>query len=151
MNLWTILLPVAIAGLITALGWLAVHRLTLQREKKNKARELRVQYLAKACRTFARTVLDGEVTPMAKEVEEAVADVYLFGTQEQISLVRKFTEEFAARQTADLDELMKSLRNDLRSELELPPLLEKPTWLKFTLKKKTDHSPEPTAFGRGSS
>lgn len=134
MNPWLTFIPVVIAGALTVLGWSAVNRLTERREKRNKARELRVQYLAKACRVFARTGLERSAVPMAKELEDAVADVYLFGTDEQVVLVRKFAQEFAAKQSANLDELLKSLRDELRDELELRRLTENPTLLKITIK-----------------
>jgi hypothetical protein len=54
-----------------------------------------------------------------QELESAVADIQLFGSAEQITLVRKFAEEFAAERSAGLEDLLESLRADLRKELDL--------------------------------
>lgn len=86
---------------------------------------------------FIRAGLERNIVPTAKEMEDAVADIYLFGTPEQIDLVRKFVGEFAQSQTASMDALLASLRNDLREELALPPLHKNPALLRVHVKKPT--------------
>jgi hypothetical protein len=133
---WINAFPVFVAGALTILGWWAVNWLGEKRDRRNKIRELRMQYLTNACRLIAQVGRQGDVLPLARELEEAVSDVYLFGTSRQIELVRKFVVEFSTRQSANMDELINTLRNDLRRDLLLPPLAGNAAFLKVTPLKK---------------
>ena len=53
------------------------------------------------------------------DIEEAIAQILLFGTEHQIMLAREFSEIITEKGGASLDELLRILRDDLRKELGL--------------------------------
>jgi hypothetical protein len=133
---WLNAVPVFVAGGLTVLGWWAVNWFGEKRDRKNKIRELRTQYLINACRVISQVGRQRDVLPLASELEEAVSDVYLFGTPRQIDIMRSFVVEFSAKQSASMDELINTLRNDLRKDMLLPPLKGNAHILKVTPLKK---------------
>jgi hypothetical protein len=50
-------------------------------------------------------------------MESAFADIQLFGSKKQVQLVEDFASEFSKANSALLDPLLNSLRQDLRKEL----------------------------------
>jgi hypothetical protein len=89
----------AIALLLGPLGWYIAYRTTVRRDQLAKKRDLRIQYLIDAYRRLESAA--NRTNAQTQELESAVADIQLFGSAEQITLVRK------------------SLRADLRKELDL--------------------------------
>ena len=113
-----LLIPLLITAVVTVIGWYIVHIFSSKRDKKNKQRELRVNYLIEAWRKLEyasnRKGID------AKEyVERPIADIQLFGTKKQIELTIKIANELAEKKGANLIELLTELRQDLRKELNL--------------------------------
>ena len=53
------------------------------------------------------------------DIEEAIAQILLFGTEHQIMLAREFSEIITEKGGASLNELLRILRDDLRKELGL--------------------------------
>ena len=133
---WSLLAPMLVTTVVAIVGWLAVHRLSAARDRANKRRDLRVQYLIDAYRKLEsagnRTA---STVDYADLFESAVADIQLFGSPEQVKLARKFALDFASQGTAALDPLLNSLRMDLRQELQLPPLEDSITYLRITNEK----------------
>jgi hypothetical protein len=111
------LVSIGITVLLSLLGWYIAYWTTVRRDRLSKKRDLRIQYLIDAYRRLESTanrnnaVMDG--------LESAVADIQLFGSPEQVGLVREFAIKFAADGGASLEDLLESLRGDLRKELEL--------------------------------
>ncbi len=66
-----------------------------------------------------------------KEMESALADIQLFGTKKQIQLVEDFAREFAQANSASLDPLLNSLRQDLRKELGYEQMSSNVKWVRF--------------------
>lgn len=113
-----ILVPVT-ATVVVILGWIVGHFLSASREKNNKIREMRVQYLISAYRVLFRVGVDRSITRNAKECENAIADIQLLGTIEQIALAEKYTQEISEHGSADLTAIIRVLRRDLRKALNL--------------------------------
>jgi hypothetical protein len=63
-------------------------------------------------------------------MESAIADIQLFGTPSQISMVHQFSKEFAENGKASLDPILKDLRNELRNELNLSRIEENVRWFR---------------------
>ena len=72
-----------------------------------------------AFRRLAKAVHHPRLYEVAEEVQSVVADVYLFGSRDQIVRVESFVKDLSANREASLDELLDALRNDLRKELRL--------------------------------
>jgi hypothetical protein len=115
-SLLTLLIPTVVA----VASWFAGSWLSVRRDRTNKRRDLRIQYLIEAYRRLA-TATNRTLTDAAyfTELDSAIVDVQLFGSKDQIASAQEFAKELAERRVAQLDKLLASLRNDLRKELKL--------------------------------
>jgi len=113
-----LLIPLLITALVAIGGWFVVHRLSQNRERANKRRDLIVEYLIDAWKILENASNRTDNTCI-NELEKAIASIQLFGTCKQVDLALKFASEFSKFGTANLDELLEDLRNDLREELQL--------------------------------
>lgn len=122
------LVAIAVVGL--------THLFTSYRDLHNRRREQRINYLVSAFRAFAKTAHHPRLYEVGQELEQAVADVQLFGTSEQVHLVQQFAVKLGKTQSADLDDLMNSLRNSLRSELGAKAVNDRYIWLRIGDKQR---------------
>lgn len=97
----------------------------------NRRREQRIEYLVEAFRRLAKAVHHPRLYEVAEDVQSAVADIYLFGSEDQIVRVESFVKDLSANQEASLDELLDALRNDLRKELRLSSVDRRIWWLRI--------------------
>jgi hypothetical protein len=115
------ILVAVLSAVIGLIGGLTVailgHRFTANRDLENKRREKRIDYLVAVFRTLCKASHHPNLSEINAEVEQAIADVQLFGTPSQVSLAQKFSLELAASGGASLDEILEALRSDLRAEL----------------------------------
>ena len=119
--------PSLLIPALVVIGWFVTHLMTDLRDRGNRRRNLRTQYLIDVYRKLeeaARCRAINANTPQAAQLETAIADIQLFGTQKQIALARAFSQVFANAGGADLDELLASISNDLRTQLLLPRVSE---------------------------
>jgi hypothetical protein len=113
----TILSGVAAAAIAAVLA----HRLTSQRDQANRRSDLRIEYLLSAYRALA-DIAHRELTPATDRVrafEQGLADIQLLGSEEQAAMAVRVGHQLAAESRADFDDLLLSLRDDLRQELDL--------------------------------
>ena len=115
---WQLLIPLLVTTVIAIVGWFAAHALTTRRDRANKRREQRIGYLIEAYRRLESCAHRGNHLEFSK-IESSVADIQLFGTPHQVSLVQALVTEFAAGGSASMDALLQDLRRDLRAELRL--------------------------------
>lgn len=80
---------------------------------------MRIQYLIEVYETLSDSCLRNDYSP---NIEMAVTKVQLFGTEDQIKLTHDFLKEFSQNHTANYNELLQKLRDDLRRELNLSNL-----------------------------
>ena len=92
--------------------------------------------------TYRRLLLASHREPhtVSKDLETAIADIQILGTPQQVNLAQDFITTFVATGNADLDPLLTSLRDSLRSELSLKPINKRIMWL-TTRPMKTEQSP----------
>jgi len=122
-------IPLAVALIGAIVGGLVVHLLTSRRDRLNKRRDKRIDYLIQAYRRFEscahrqwsedNKVAAAEVAAVMSELESAVADIQLFGSSLQVKLAQDFSRQFAGQRGASFDKLLDDLRSDLRAELDL--------------------------------
>jgi hypothetical protein len=113
-TLVTLLIPTFVAVVSWFVGsWLAVRR-----DRANKRRDLRVQYLIEAYRRLEAAGHRPLVPPYSSDMESAIADIQLFGSPVQVAAAQKFAFEMAEQGHASLDDLLANLRSDLRKELQ---------------------------------
>ena len=124
------LTPSLIALVAAVVGGFVAHFLTARRDRLNKTREKKIDYLIEAYRRLEKCAqrkwpkkekdAQAEFSATMEKLESALADIQLFGSPEQVRLAQEFAREFAEKGSSDLDELLKDLRRDLRQELNLP-------------------------------
>ena len=124
-------IPALVAFAVVAL----THFFTVHRETASRRREQRVGYLVAAYRGLSKANNHPRLWEVADELEQAISDIQLFGTPEQIRLAQRFGDELAKRQAADLDPLLFELRNSLRKELGQRAVPGRVLWLKVTREK----------------
>ena len=112
----TLLVPTVVA----VVSWFIGSSLAVRRDRANKRRDLRVQYLIDAYRRLA-TATERKETDAAyfADLDSALVDVQLFGSADQTAAAQRFAKQLAEYRAAELSELLASLRDDLRQELKL--------------------------------
>jgi len=110
--------PLLITAMLTISGWYALHWFASQRDKKNKQKELRINYLIEAWRKLEHAA-NRKGVDTVEYVEKPIADIQLFGTKKQVEMTIKLATELAETRGTNLIELLTELREDLREELNL--------------------------------
>jgi hypothetical protein len=107
-------------ALLSLLGRLFGQAWGARRELDNKRRDLRVQFLVEAWRNIERASNRTGRKEM-RGLEQALADVQLLGTPSQADQAARVARSLARKATnsAAIDELLESLRVDLRDEMRL--------------------------------
>ena len=114
------LLTLLIPTLVAVISWFVGSWLSVRRDRANKRRDLRVQYLIEAYRRLATAIERKEANAeYFMDLDSAIVDVQLFGSADQIAAAQKFAKQLAEHRMAQLGELLASLRDDLREELKL--------------------------------
>jgi hypothetical protein len=94
---------------------------------------MRIQFLLGAYRSLAdasNRELQGS-TDDARAFEQALEDIQLLGSKGQAEKARKVAEVMASKGGASTDDLLRTLRDDLRGELSLSALLDPPVHLRI--------------------
>jgi hypothetical protein len=126
-----IVVPALVALVVVAL----THFFTVSRETAGRRREQRIGYLVAAYRGLSKANNHPRLWEVANDLEQAISDIQLFGTPQQIKLAQHFSEELGKTQVADLDPLLTELRNSLRNELGQKAVPGRVLWLKVERKK----------------
>jgi hypothetical protein len=90
------LLTVLIPTFAAVISWFVGSWLAARRDRVNKRRDLRVQYLIEAYRRLATAT--NRIEPTAAyfaDLDSAIVDVQLFGSADQIAAAQKFSKELA--------------------------------------------------------
>jgi hypothetical protein len=112
----TLLIPTVVA----IVSWFVGSWLSVRRDRANKRRDLRVQYLIEGYRRLATATERKETNAeYFADLDSALVDVQLFGSAGQIEAAQKFAKQLAENRMAQLTELLASLRDDLREGLNL--------------------------------
>lgn len=136
-----IIVPALVALTVVAL----THLFTSYRDRENKRREQRINYLVNVFRALGKANNHPRLYEVADEVEQAVADIQLFGTPTQVKLVQQFAIELGTNQSAEMDKLLIELRDNLRSELGAEPFSGRVVWLRISRKEERPSNEQGTA------
>jgi hypothetical protein len=129
---WELLIPLLITTLVAIIGWYVAHFFASKRDQEKKNREVRIQYLIEAYRLLANAS-NRKPEPKSqyfRDMESAVADIQLFGTDSQVTKLNAFLNEFERTKKGPLDPLLSDLRDDLREEMKLSGLKESVKWFR---------------------
>ncbi len=97
------------------------HSLSQKRDFENRKNEIRIQYLIDAYRKIEDA--SNREEPNDKrllQLESAIADIQLFGSEKQVRLALKIAEDMARTKSAGTLELLQEFRASLREELGVP-------------------------------
>ena len=125
-------LKIIITIVLAVIGWLIGHYFTAKRDVENKRRELVINHLIEAYRIIANEVSHREESEERNlKLENLLSDIQLFGSPEQIAIAKKLADDVASGGVFELNELIVSLRNDLRKQLNLSAVSGNFKWLRF--------------------
>ena len=125
-------LKILVTIILAVLGWSIGHFFTDKRSIKSRRRDLVTEYLIAGYRVLTNEVSHREVsTERNEKLENILSDIQLFGSIEQISLAKAMADTIACGGEFQLDPLINSLRDDLRSELNLRSATGNIRWLRF--------------------
>lgn len=120
-------LPLSIiASLVVAVALLAVRIFVMQRVQQRRQRENRQETERLKSLVAAYRSLAGSFTPATgdqrAQLEEALADVVLFGSIRQVDLAAGCARDLMAGGQVQYQPLIDDLRSDLRTQLGLEPI-----------------------------
>ena len=127
-----LLVPLLVTATLTILGWLVAHRFSAWRNRKNSQREERLHHLVAAYQTLAQIRGHDEAWKLGDKIRLAIADIQVFGTEEQIRNTVAWIEAAMVKGNIAIDELdvlVESLRADLRGELGMKAVATKIWWV----------------------
>lgn len=117
--MWNIMTAI-VTVLVAVIGWFVGHRFNVKRDRENKLRDLRIQYLIEAYRRLESAANRPETTKKEQDrFETALADIQLLGTKEQIEKLMEFLVSYNSQKGAPINPLLELLRSHLRKELDL--------------------------------
>lgn len=131
-----IVVPALVALIVVALS----HLFTSHRDQINKRREQRIEYLVTVFRALSKANNHPRLYEVADDVEQAIADIQLFGTPQQVQLAQKFATDLGTKQEAEMNELLLSLRDNLRSDLGAESIPQRIVWLRVWKKNEDNES-----------
>jgi len=119
----------SLAAVVAVIGWLIAHRLNVRRDLANKRRDLITSYLLDAYRRLeAAANREDKTEAQAVAFESAIADIQLIGSPKEVQAISDWLD---AHGSSSIDQVLSSLRDDLRQELGLAPLASPPRFFRF--------------------
>lgn len=125
-----ILITIALA----VVGWIVGYYFTTRKDINQKRRDISIEHLINAYRTLAHELTERKLTDEKKaKLEMIISDIQLFGSPEQVRLAKDLVDAIVNGKgdIFDLDLLINSLRNDLRSHIGLSKIEGNVRWLRF--------------------
>lgn len=118
---------------VAVLGWFVGHQFNAHRDRQNKRRELRIQFLLEAYRRLESAAnREAKSEEQMLAFESAVADIQLLGSPEQVRATVNYLQQHATAGGAKIDEVLRILRRNLRKELGLKGEVENAIVFRFT-------------------
>jgi len=111
-----------VPAIVAVLGWFVAHQFNVYRDRTNKQRDLRIQFLLEAYRRLESAANRPEAGKKEQDkFESAIADIQLLGTKSQIEELMRFLAEWnsSSKGGASINPLLELLRTHLRNELKL--------------------------------
>ena len=129
----TELLRYVVSVVVAVGGWFVAHQFNVYRDRKNKRRDLRIQFLLDAYRRLESAAnREAQTEEQRLAFESAVADIQLLGTPEQVAATVSYLRLHATEGGAQIDEVLRLLRRDLRKEVGLSGEIENAVVFRFT-------------------
>lgn len=116
--------------LVTVIGWIVLYFHAIRTNTLLKKKEITIKYLSDAWSSLEK----GSNRRDKKyniDIEVAIGQIQLFGTERQIELAQKLAFELSSNGECSTLELLNLLRDDLRKELMLQKSLRGLKFLRF--------------------
>lgn len=126
MEIWKII----VAVIIPTLGWIIGYWLKQKNDIENAKRTRRVEFLLNTYLKLENCI-HRNPKEVGNDLEQCIAEIQLMGNIEQVNLSKRVANEIVNNGETDLELLNKSLRNDLRNELNLPENKEQIQFLRM--------------------
>ncbi len=121
-----------LAWMSVVIGWIVTDYLTKRRDVENQKRKIRTDYLVNVFRFLATSVSNRNLSKEDwRKFEDIIADIQLFGTPEQIGLLKEVTNQIAEKKEFDLDPILNDLRDHLRRDLNLESIDGNIRWIRY--------------------
>lgn len=117
--------------IITVIGWIVVYIFAIRQNTQIKKKEVTIEYLIQAWGKLEKAS-NRKDNRYNTEIETAIADIQLFGTNRQFELAQQFAEEIARNKESSALDLLVLLREDLRKELKLERVPKKFKFVRFS-------------------
>jgi hypothetical protein len=102
-----LLITLATTIILAVFGWYIAHYFSSKREINAKRREMIVHYLITAWRKLENAAQKDEL--LKSEIESAIADIQLFGTNKQIELAHQASDRLAKEGGVNINNLLETL------------------------------------------
>lgn len=127
-------LTLGVPALIAVVGWIVGHWLSSRRELRNRRREARLKGLEAAYKCLAMAAVREWTDEHKLEFEKFVAEIQLYGTPRQVTLMTNLVEAFDRQEKSiSFDPLLEDLRDSLRAELRMEKVKGPVWWYRFKL------------------
>lgn len=142
-------IQLSVTAAVAVCGWIVAHWFTSRRDRKSAERKARLDALSRAYFVLVRTGIDGSIirrdhngniVSTAKDVEDAIASIHLYGDNKHSTLANRYAAELQERQHGNATELVDFLREYLRHELGLPKLNETPYYVRIQISKGSSNT-----------
>jgi hypothetical protein len=129
---WKFFFSIGVPTVVVVAGWYFAHRLTAWRELASRKREARLKALEAAYMRLATSSNRVLTNESMDKLETFVSEIQLYGTPRQITLMGEMVEAFKRGGDVSYDALLADLRDAIRSQLELEPVVGHVWWFRFT-------------------
>lgn len=120
------------AAILAIAGWAVVHGLNIKRDRINKRRDMITEILLSAYRRLEMAAnREFLLEEHALAFESAFSDIQLLGSISQVEAAKKYGHEHSQSGQGNINELLSLLRDELRLELKLAPIDERPLIFRF--------------------
>lgn len=127
-------MTLGVPAAIAVVGWIVGHWLNSRRELSNRRREARLKGLEAAYTRLAMAANRDWTDEHKLEFEKFVAEIQLYGTPRQVTLMTQLVEAFDRHDMSiSFDSLLEDLRNTLRAELRMEAVTGPVWWYRFSL------------------
>jgi hypothetical protein len=124
-------LKIIVTILLAFSGWLVAHYFTNQRQIVSKQRAIVTEHLINSYNVLTHDISQREPSDKRNEAfEKLIANIQLFGSEEQIEITIALANSYASGKDFDLDPIINNLRNDLRERLNLNVIKGNVQWVR---------------------
>jgi len=125
-------IKITVTIVLAVLGWITAYYFTRKREISAKQRDIVTRHLVRTYRVLTNDISHRATSSeRQKKFEIMISDIQLFGSVEQVELVKTLADECVSGDEFQLDPLINSLRKDLRKRLNLSALSGNVTWVRL--------------------